>query len=188
MPFVIFALYILSAGLAAYAIYRHPTWLMTVMFVFAAGLGLEEYEWFLPQFFADASEWPARNFTQWFALVLRGISSPTTVIELGMVGFGRLFCLLLVIYGAYFLFKYWENVVAYVRAMPVSTLCLLLLWEACLLVSFTVFAAGVTMLFPLAGILKVLGAFVCLLYMANEVYLMRRNGMAMTPPSSGSGA
>lgn len=184
MSFAIFVLYGLAALISAYVMYRQPSWLMAIMFVFAAGLGLEEYEWFLPQIFSGATEWPARNFTQIFMLALRGVSDPTTVLELGLVAGGRLFILLATVYGLYFAVKYWDVIVKYVTTMQMAKLCLLLLWEGCLAVSFVIMALGVAALIPLAGVLKVLGAFVCLLYMINDLYVMIK-----TPPiSSGPAA
>lgn len=177
---LIFLLYMISTGLAAWLLWRRFDGLMLVMFVFALGLGFEEYEWFLPQIFSGTDEWPARNFSQAFAVALRGIPTPTTIPELAVVTFGRLFILFTVLYGGFFLVKYWPAVVAYIRSMPPSILALLLLWEGCLLINFTLVALQIDLGFDGAGLCRLLGAVACLFYMINTVLLNR----ASPPPSS----
>jgi hypothetical protein len=173
MSLLISLVYAVSAVIAAALMFRRPTVLMLIMFVFAAGLALEEQEWFFPVFFESAVDWPARNFTQWFALAIRGISDPTTLPELTLVASGRLLILLGALYGAYFGVRHWPAIVAYITHMPHLRLGLLLGWEACLLVAFVLATAAPGAL-GLIGVVKFVGALICLGYMGYEAKVEQR--------------
>lgn len=162
MSLIISLIYGAAAVLSAYLLYRRIDVLIALTFFFCLLLILEENSYFFALMFPNTDQWPAVNFQQIMALAWKGVSTPTTIIELGLVGFGRLFAVMFVLYGGYFLFKYWDVVKTYVVNMHPTTLALVLLWEISLAVVFVISVLGMTSLLPLVAMLKVIGAVAAL--------------------------
>jgi hypothetical protein len=183
MHTLVAGLYFIATLLSAYVLLKRPDWMMLIVLVFALGIAFDEMNWFLTYLYSPSVDWPAQNFAGMFAVAVKGVSTPTTIPELAMVAGGRLIALMTVFYGSFLAFFYGSRIVAHFKAMPVSTLSLLALWEGCLLISFVGGALSLSALTPLIAVLKIIGAIACLLYLFNEIYLMSKTPSSV-PPSA----
>lgn len=170
MSSVIASLYLLASALMFYNLYTRITSSHLLVAGLALLAALEEQHWFLTVLWGDAAlDWPARNLTDIFAVAWAGADSSVTLVQLGIIGFGRLVVALIILYiGIYIIRSGITPLRTLIDRISLPTLALIGLWAACMIltVSIQIFAPG--LLPRIEYTTRLMGAVACLAYTIRE--------------------